>query len=88
MLEYFKKLLEEDAEKESSSDKGMNLEDRERVFNAYVSMFESFKELHRTRGVSQDLIDALLNLDKRVEAMEPRVLEKIQSLQRKVETAL
>ena len=88
MLEYFKKLLEEDAEKESSSDKGMNLEDRERVFNAYVSMFESFKELHRTQGVPQDLIDALLNLDKRVEAMEPGVLEKIQSLQRKVETAL
>jgi len=77
MLEFFKKQLED--EPETSAE-----EYRERLFHTYAIMFKSFKKLHRTKGVSRDLKNELIDLDKRIENNEPSTLARIQILHKKV----
>ena len=61
---------------------------REELYQAYKSMFESFKELHATRGVPQELIDKLYRVDVAVDNVEPNALDKVRALHREVKERL
>ena len=60
---------------------------QDEIFQAYAAMFEAFKKLHQTKGVSQNLLNELIALDEKIERNEPGVLLEIRTLHHKVQNS-
>ena len=58
----------------------MKMSYRDQLYREYVRLFDAFKELHATRGVSQELINELYEVDVAVDSIDFDALDKVRNL--------